>query len=71
VRFYELRTRRIIQPMTTPQMLIGLQDATPALQQNLLKAADIGFVSGAIRPRGGLTMGELMIMLDVLLTDIR
>jgi hypothetical protein len=69
VRFYELRTRRIIEPITTPGMLIGFDEATPALQQSLLKAADIGFITGRIDPHRALTMGELMVMLDIIITD--
>jgi hypothetical protein len=69
VRFYELRTRRPIEPMTPPQMVIGINDAAPALRPSLLKAADIGFITGAVNPRGVLTMGDLMIMLDIIITD--
>jgi hypothetical protein len=69
VRFYELRTRRVIEPMTAPQMLIGINDASPAMRQSLLKAADIGFISGAVNPAGAFTMGDLMVMLDIIITD--
>ncbi|MCL2203952.1 MAG: hypothetical protein FWB88_08435 [Defluviitaleaceae bacterium] len=69
VRFYELRTRHVIQPMTTPQMVIGLDAATPAMRQNILKAADIGFFTGRITPQGALTMGDLMSMLDIILMN--
>ncbi|MCL2188507.1 MAG: fibronectin type III domain-containing protein [Defluviitaleaceae bacterium] len=69
IRFYELRTRRVIQPMTTPQMVTGINNATPALQQSILKAADIGFISGTINPHGALTMGDLMVMLDIVIMD--
>jgi hypothetical protein len=69
IRFYELRTRRIIQPLTTPGMLPGITHATPALQPSLLKAADIGFINGPINPTGALTMGDLMVMLDIVITD--
>jgi hypothetical protein len=70
VRFYELRTRRVITPMTLPDMVRGLNNATPALQQSILKAADIGFVTGAVNPQGAFTMGELMGILDILIADI-
>jgi len=69
VRFYELRTRRIVSPLTTPQMVVGLNNATPALQQNILKAADIGFFNGGVNPQGALTMGDLMQMLDIIFND--
>ena len=69
VRFYELRTRQVINPMSSPQMVIGIANATPALHQSLLKAADIGFITGPINPHAPLTLGELMMMLDIILTD--
>jgi len=71
VRFYELRTRQIIEPMTSPQMLPGLENATPALQHNILKASDIGFITMAyLQPRSVLMMGDLMVMLDAVIRDI-
>jgi hypothetical protein len=69
VRFYELRTRRIIEPMTTAQMVPGISDATPSLRNSLLKAADIGFITGPVSPGGALTMGDLMVMLDIIIMD--
>jgi hypothetical protein len=67
VRFYELRTRQIIVPMTTPQMIIGFANVTPALQTSILKAADIGFITGPLAPspQRALTMGDFMVMLDI------
>ncbi|MCL2603291.1 MAG: hypothetical protein FWD90_02300 [Defluviitaleaceae bacterium] len=69
VRFYELRTRRAIEPMTTPQMVIGIDRTSPVFSQNLLKAADIGFITGTINPGGAFTFGDLMVMLDIIITD--
>ena len=69
VRLYELRTRQVIRPMSDVGSVPGLANATQALQQNLLKAADIGFITGPLQPQGALTMGEFMHMLDIIITD--
>jgi hypothetical protein len=69
VRLYELQTQRIIQPMTNPATLPGFGTVSAPFQQSMLKAADIGFITGTLMPQGVLTMGDLMIMLDIIIQD--
>ena len=69
VRLYELRTRQQIRPVTPLNSVPGLRNAPAALHNNLRKAADIGFITGPFFPNDPLTMGELMIMLDIIITD--
>ena len=69
VRLYELRTGQILTPTTPLGSVPGLANAPAALQHNLRKAADIGFITGPFFPNEQLTMGELMIMLDIIITD--
>jgi len=69
VRQYELRTRQVLRPMATAGAVPGLSSASPELQQNLLKAADLGFINGPFQPEGALTMGELMNMVDIIMMD--
>jgi len=69
VRLYENRTRQILSPMTSASSVPGMQNSTPALQRNLRIAADLGFITGPLEPRGRLTMGELMNMVDIVIQD--
>ena len=69
VRLYELRTRQVLTPITPIASVPGLANAPAALHHNLRKAADIGFITGPFFPNEQLTMGELMIMLDILIMD--
>jgi hypothetical protein len=69
VKLYELKTRRVLSPMTKAETLPGLEYASSRYRNNLLKAADLGFFTGDLNPAYPLTMGDLMNMLDILLTD--
>jgi hypothetical protein len=69
VKLYEVKTKRILKPMTTAETLPGIEYASPALRNNLLKAADLGFITGELNPANPLTMGDLMTMLDILMGD--
>ena len=69
VRLYELRTHQIIRPVTTVSQVPGMQNVTATLQNNLLKAADIGFITGPLIPQGQINMGELMHMLEIIIID--
>jgi hypothetical protein len=70
IRFYELRTQQVLQPMTTPEMVPGMVNVSEQFLPNMLKATDLGFISGPVVPQGELTMGELMTMLDIVIQDI-
>ena len=70
IRFYELRTQQVLQPMTTPEMVPGMMNVSDQFLPNMLKAADLGFISGPVFPQGELTMGELMTMLDIVIQDV-
>ncbi|MCL2224167.1 MAG: hypothetical protein FWB96_04260 [Defluviitaleaceae bacterium] len=69
VRLYENRTRQILTPMTPEDSVPGIQNANPALRNNLRKAADIGFITGPLEPNSRLTMGEMMNMVDIIIID--
>lgn len=69
VRLYELRTRQPIRPMSTVGTVPGVENASASLQQNLLKAADIGFITGPLRPQAPLALGDLMNMVDIIMVD--
>ena len=69
VRLYELRTRQVLTPITPVTSVPGLANAPANLHHNLRKAADIGFITGPFIPNEQLTMGELMIMLDIIIMD--
>jgi hypothetical protein len=69
VNLYELKTKRVVRPMSAAADVDGIEDAAQALRTNMLKAADIGFVDGALRPNDGLSMAEFMVMLDIILQD--
>ena len=68
VTLYELGIGRSVQPMNLagPPDLAG---ANPANHLALLKAADLGFFTGAARPTDALTMGDFMVMLDIIIMD--
>jgi len=71
VRLYELQTRQVIQPMTTPATLPGFNNVSAAYQQSVLKAADIGFVNTPLQPGRELTMADMMHMMDIVMVDSR
>lgn len=71
VTLYELKAKQVVQPSATVDNT-GLTDmaaAGEAYRRNLLKAEDIGFISGTANPKAMLTMGELMRMLDIIIQD--
>jgi hypothetical protein len=70
VRLYENRTRQVLTPMSPIASIPGAQNATQSLQRNLRIAADIGFITGPLEPRGRFTMGEMMHMLDIIYQDM-
>ena len=69
VRLYELRTRQVLAPVTPIGSVPGLSGAPAEMHGNMRKAADIGFIAGPFFPNNPLTMGEMMLMLDVIFTD--
>jgi len=69
VRLYENRTKQILTPMTPEDSIPGIQNSTPAMRRNLRIAADLGFITGPLEPRGNLTMGEMMSMVDIIILD--
>ena len=67
VNLYEQMTRRIINPtVAAPPDLLN---ADPENQNAIMKAAHLGFFSGAANPHGTLTMGDFMQMLDIIIMD--
>ncbi|MCL2215635.1 MAG: hypothetical protein FWB91_01315 [Defluviitaleaceae bacterium] len=69
VRLYGLQTNQRLTPMTPEASIPGITAASPEFRRNIRIAADIGFISGSLNPQGNLTMGDLMHMLDILMTD--
>jgi len=67
VNLYEQMTRRIINPAVAPPP--DLASADPANHDAMMKAAHLGFFSGAANPQGILTMGDFMQMLDIIIMD--
>jgi hypothetical protein len=69
VRLYENRTRQILTPMTSAASIPGIQNASAAQHRNIRIAADLGMLTGPLEPNARLTMGDLMNMADIVITD--
>ncbi|MCL2457151.1 MAG: hypothetical protein FWD19_06355, partial [Defluviitaleaceae bacterium] len=69
VRLYENRTKQILTPMTTASSVSGIQNAAAARHRNIRIAADIGMLTGPLEPHNALNMGDLMNMVDIIITD--
>jgi len=69
VRLYERQTRQSLTPMSTLSSIPGGSGTGSAFQRNVRIASDLGMISGPFAPQGSLTMGELMVMLDILIQD--
>jgi len=70
VTLYERRTGRTVRP-SAQLPIADLALVNPANQLAITKAAELGFFNVNARPNEVLTMGDLMMMLDVLVLDIR
>jgi hypothetical protein len=68
VRLYEIRTNQMLVPMTDISSIPGAQNAS-VVPRILGVAADIGFITDPLEPRGTLTMGEMMSMVDIIILD--
>jgi len=69
VTLYERRTGHTIQPWS-PTAPPDLASANPVNHLALVKAVDLGFITGAARPTEALTMGDFMTMLDIIIMDM-
>jgi len=69
IQVYALQTGQLLNPMSPPESIPGLDNANPDFHRNLRIAADIGFITGPLIPHGSLTMGEMMNMLDIIFQD--
>ena len=71
VRLFELRTRRPVTgfPSIAETSFTDIASASAEYRTSLLKAADLGFYRAhQANPRGPLTFGDLMHMLDIVLS---
>lgn len=68
VTLYERRIGRTIQPWDSAGPP-DLGSASPANHLAIVKAADLGFFDGAARPTEALTMGDFMMILDIIILD--
>jgi hypothetical protein len=71
VTLYELKTKRAVKTTASLEKtkVSGIREAGEAYQKNLLKAAEIGFIEEDYSPFGTMTMGEFMMMLDIINQD--
>ena len=68
VTLYERRIGRAVQPASMAPADISAASADNQLA--LLKAENLGFISGGFRPGEVLTMGDLMTILDIIILDM-
>ncbi|MDR2183486.1 MAG: hypothetical protein LBE55_04870 [Clostridiales bacterium] len=72
VRLYEVRTRsRVVgHPTLETSSFADMDTVTAARQQNMLKAEFLGFIDGPmVNPHGHLTMGDAMIIFEIILRN--
>ena len=72
VRLFEVRTRsRVVgHPTVATSSFEDMSTVTAARQQNMLKAEFLGFIDGdAVNPHGYLTMGDAMIIFEIILRN--
>ncbi len=72
VRLYEIKTQSKIKdyPDITQSSLYDISSADPQYQESLLKADYLGFfTSASANPKGGMTFGDFMYMLSIVLED--
>jgi 3-hydroxyacyl-CoA dehydrogenase len=73
VRLFEVRTgNRITQPTLAASAFPDIADAAPHLRDALLRAEFLGFLdhgTGLANPHGHLTMGDAMLIFEIILRN--